>query len=256
MSDNKTSAVEKRLRDLFLIIREIINTAVKANGLPRTIAEGSDDPHGLVFHIGNRAGNLDKLTGPNIAQGRGFTIVWPDSKGVETKRQCGTVFMPSGLQDDLTAAAVLFPVMIQTLGHINKGTDNLPALLEQVALDSGLTKTGKLSKALSDKLSKACKAFGPWPLPGLVKATAKKKKQGHRGPVKAYCAGLVSEDGQPCMIEHEQAKPSQYWRAFNPATADEEIETATCWYCGGPLMKKSDYNEMRKNTEVEVEVEI
>lgn len=253
---NKTSEVENRVRSLFLILLEIINTAVKANRLARVLKVSSDDPHSVLFHIGNRAGNLDKLTGPNVAQGRGYTIIWPDSKGVQTTRRCGTCFLPSGMQDDLTASAVLIPALLDIIAHINKGTDKLPDIIKQVGLDSGLTKQGKPSKALQDKLTAQCADLGPWPVPGLVKATVRRTKQGHRHPVKVYCSGVLNEDGESCKVENERAKPSKWYRALHPSTWEQEIDSQTCFFCGGPVLTREDLAESRKNTEITETVEI
>lgn len=256
MSKNRTSEVEARVRALYLVLLPIFKTAAKANGLPRYLVEDTQDPRSLLFHIGNRAGNLDKLTGPNVMQGRGVTIIWPDSKGVQTKRMCGTAFLPAGLQDDLTASRVMITAMVMGLAHINKGTDGLPDLIKQAALDSGLTKAGKLTKALESKLTKAAAPLGPWPVPGIVKATVTRTKQGHRNEVKVYCSGVLNEDGEPCKVENDRAKPSKWWRGLHPSTWEEELPDQTCHFCKGPVMTREDLAESRKNREVTEEIEI
>lgn len=255
-SKNKTSQVEKRILDLYLILLPVFKTAAKANGLPRYLVEDTNDPRSILFNVGNRAGNLDKLTGPNIAKGRGVTIIWPDSKGVTTKRLCGTCAMPSGLQDDLTAARVIAGAMLTALTHVNKGTDNLPDLIKQTGQDAGLKKDGALTKALQSKLTKAAKPLGPWPISGIVKATVKRTGQGHRGPVKVYCSGVLNDDGEPCKVENERAKPSRWWRALHPSTWEQEIDSQVCHFCGGPVMTREDLAESRKNREVTETIEI
>jgi hypothetical protein len=255
---NLTSEVEQRVRKLFVLLRAIVNDAAKAAGLPRVIAEDSSKPWSVLFHIGNRAANLDKLTGPNVAKGRGVTVIWPDQKNVTTKRQCGTCWLPSGLNDDATAAAIILQAMLLVLTKANAGTDNLPELIEGVRAKSGLTKGGKLTKAATKALGEATANLGPWPVPGITKATVTREKQKNRGPIKAYCMGALADDGKPCHVDNERAKPSKWYQPFHPATAQAQVDSGeyTCWMCGGPIEIPDGTKANRKNQTVTEEIEI
>lgn len=254
MSKNKTSEVESRLRALFILLRAAINTSVKERGLARTIPED-----GIVFHVGNTPAVLKAATSPNVKVSEGYACLWPDSKRVETKRTATTVWVSPGIQDYATAAQVIAQAMLADLGKRNKGHDTLPELMRGVSEDLGLTKGGKVSKALAQCVAEYVETskLGAWPIPGISRVPVKTAVQGHRHAVKAFCAGLlnVDKDGNPspCMVENERAKPSKYYRAYHPSTADQEIPEATCFLCGGPMATHADLEESRKDrTETKV----
>jgi len=260
MAKNKTSEVEQRLRSLFILLRTAINTSVETVGLSRKIPED-----GIVFHIGNTSQILKAATGPNIKAGAGYFVLWPDSKRVDTKRTAATVWVTPGIQDYVGAAQVVAGAMMADLEKRNTGHDTLPELLRKVSDEVGITKGGKVSKALAQCVAEYVETanLGAWPLPGLSRIPVKTTVQGRRHEVKAFCAGLLNPDekGNPvsCTVENERAKPSKWYRGYHPSTAADELAAdpaPTCWLCGGPIATHADLEASRKDRVEEKIIEI